>query len=83
MFQSIFTTIMESTQRSLGKGSGWIIDLVIDHTIGISKYNLLAGRSYKKLPKKLDYLRKSLINFQNSDYNECFKWCLVRYLKIL
>ena len=39
-------------QKSLGKGSGWIIDSVNDHTITISKYNPLAGSSYIKLPSK-------------------------------
>ena len=33
-----------------------------------------------KLPKELDHPRKRLINIQNTDNNECFKWCLVRYL---
>ena len=38
-------------QKSLGNGSAWIIDSVIDHTISISEYNPLAGSSYIKLPK--------------------------------
>ena len=67
-------------QKSLGKGSGWIIDLVIGHTISISKYNPLAGRNYIKLPKEFDHPRKRLNSTQNIAYNECFKWCLVRYL---
>ena len=67
-------------QKSLGKGPGCIIDSVVDHTISISKYNPLAGSSYIKLPKELDHPRKGLINIQNTDDNECFKWCLVRYL---
>ena len=50
MFQSIFTTIISNIQKSLGKGSGWIIDSGIDHTISVSKYNPLAGSSYIKLP---------------------------------
>ena len=33
MFKSIYTTIITSIQNSLGKGSGWIIDPVIDHTL--------------------------------------------------
>ena len=33
-----------------------------------------------KLPKKLDHPIKGLINIQNIYHNECFKWCLVRYL---
>ena len=80
MLKSIYTTIIANVQKSLGKGSGWKIDSVIDHTISISKYNPLAGSSYIKLPKELDHPRKGLINIQNTDDNECFKWCLVRYL---
>ena len=30
-------------QKALRKASGWIIDAVTDHNIGISKYNPLAG----------------------------------------
>ena len=74
MFQLIYTTIISSI------GSGWIIDSVIDHTISISKYNPLAGSSYIELPKALNHPRKGLINIQNIDDNECFKWSMVRYL---
>ena len=42
MFKSIYATIIENIQKPLGKGSGWIIDLVIDHIIGFSKHNPLA-----------------------------------------
>ena len=62
MFQSIYTTLITDIQKYLGKGSRWIIDSVIDHTISISKYNSLAGSSYIKLPKELDHPRKGLIN---------------------
>ena len=34
-----------------------------------------------RLPKELDQPRKSLIDIQNIGNNECFKWCLVRYLQ--
>ena len=46
----------------------------------MSKYNALAGSSYSKLPKELDHPGKGLINIQNTDDNECFRWCLVKYL---
>ena len=75
MFKSNHTTIIANIQKSLGIGSGWIIV----HTISISKYNSLAGNSYIKLMKLLDHPSEGLINTQNID-NECFKWCLVRYL---
>ena len=71
--------LYQTYKKSLGRGSGWIIDSVIDHTISSSKYNPLGG-SYIKLPIALDHLRKGLINIQNIDDNECFKWHLVRYL---
>ena len=80
MLQSIYNTIRTNIEKYLGKRSGWIIDSVNDQTISFSKYNTLAGSSYIKLPKELDHPRKGLINIQNIDDNECFKWCLVRYL---
>ena len=43
VFRSIYTTVIAIIQKSLGKGSDWIIDSITDHTISISKYNLLAG----------------------------------------
>ena len=80
VFQSIYTTTISDIQKSLQKGSGWIIDYVVDHTINISKYNPQAGSSYIKLPKKLGHPGKGLISIQNTDDNDYFKWCFVRYL---
>ena len=34
--ESICSTILSNIQKSLGKGSSWIIDLVIDQNINIS-----------------------------------------------
>ena len=82
VFELIYSTIISNIQKSLGKGSGWIIDSVIDHTISNSKYNPLAGSSYIKLPKELDHPRKGLINVQNIYDNEYFKWSIVRYLNL-
>ena len=44
--------------KTHGKGSGWIIDSVIDHNINILKRNLLAGSGYIKLPKILNHPKK-------------------------
>ena len=38
VFQSIYTTIISNTKKSLGKASGWIIDSIIDHTISNTNY---------------------------------------------
>ena len=80
MFQSIYTKIITNIQKSLVKGSGWVIDSVIDHNVSISKDNPLAGGSYIKLPKELDHPRKGFINIENIDNNECFRQSIVRYL---
>ena len=73
VFKSIYTTIIINIQKSLGKGTGWIIDSVIDHTISISKYNPLCGSSYIKFSKEVDHPTKGLIKIQNTDHNEWFK----------
>ena len=54
----MYSTIISSIQKYLGKGSGCIIDPVIDHNTNISKCNPLAGSSYIKLPKELDHPKK-------------------------
>ena len=73
IFESIYTTVASTIQKNLGKGTGWIINSVIEHKINISKYNPLAGSTYIKLPKALDHPRKRLINIQNIDDSEYFK----------
>ena len=64
MFQSLCTTIITIIQNSLGECSGWIIDLVIEHNISISKYSPSAGSNYVKLPKELDHPRKGWLIFK-------------------
>ena len=80
VFESVYTTIISNIQKSLGKGSDWIIDSVIDHNISIPNYNPVAENIYIKLPKELDHPRKALISTQIIVENECFKWSIVRYL---
>ena len=79
VLESVYMTIIWNIQNSLGKGSGKIIDSVEDHNINISKYISLAGTSYIKLPKELNHPKKGLIDIQNIQDNEWFKWCLIRY----
>ena len=76
VFHSIYTTTILNIQKPLWKGSGWITDLVIYHTISISKYNPITVSSYIKLRKELDNPPKRLINIYNIYDNECFK-CIV------
>ena len=65
MFKSGHTITIANIQKSLGKGS-LIIDSVTDHTISISKYNLLAESSYIKLPKELDHPKQVQVQWTPS-----------------
>ena len=51
VFESICATIIWNVQKSITKGSSWIIDSVKGPITNISKYNLLTGSSYIILPK--------------------------------
>ena len=79
-FESIYTKIISNIQNFLGKVSDWITNSVNAHKVIISKYILLARSNYITLPKELDHPRTGLINVQNIDNNECFKWNIARYL---
>ena len=46
------------------------------------KYNPLVGSRYIKLSKELNDLWKRIINIQNIDDNECFKWSIVKTLNL-
>ena len=58
--------LYQKQTKSFGNGLGWIID------------SLETVRSNHQ--QKLDHPRKRLIDVQNTDDNDCFKWCLIRYL---
>ena len=51
-------------QKRFGKFSGWIIDAVIDHTINISKYDLLDSSSSTKLSGKISYQKRVSLIFK-------------------
>ena len=55
-------------------------DSVTNNNISISKDNPLAESSYIRFSEELDHPRKGLINSQNIDDNECFKWSIVKHL---
>ena len=58
VFESIYSMIISNIKTSLAKGSSWIIDSNVNHTINISKYNPVAGSSFIRLPKELDHRKK-------------------------
>ena len=74
--------ILNRIARWISKGSGWVIERILNLYLNIVSYIPLKGRSYFPLPEELRHHRKGLINLQNDD-NECFRWCHIRHLNPL
>ena len=47
------------------RGSGWIMDKILEAFINVARYRPMRGGSYMPLPKKLQN-KKAIINVQNS-----------------
>ena len=71
--------ILNRIARWISKGSGWVIERILNFCLNIVSYVPLKGRSYFPLLKELRNSLKGLINLQNDD-NRCFLWCHVRHL---
>ena len=78
VFQSIYTKIISNIQKSLGKAQAGLT--IQSLTIILVFQSIILSKKHLKLPKELDHPRRGLINIQNIDNNECFKWPIVRYL---
>ena len=71
--------ILNRIARWISKGSGWVIERILNFYLNIVSYVPLKGRSYLPLPEELRNPRKGLINIKNNDH-KCFLWCHVRHL---
>ena len=56
------------------RGSGWIMDKILEAYVNVARYQPMRGGSYMPLPKKLQN-KKAIINVQNRD-NECIRWAI-------
>ena len=73
-----FNEILFRHDNWINEGSGWVIEMVNDQYLNISRYAPLVGSSFIELPKALSSPKKGLINLCNKD--KCFLWCHVRHL---
>ena len=71
--------ILNRIAKWISKGSGWVIERILNLYFNVVSYVPLKGRSYFPLPEELRNSRKGLINIKNDD-NECFRWCHVRHI---
>ncbi|XP_039299133.1 uncharacterized protein LOC120354981 [Nilaparvata lugens] len=60
-----------------GYQSGWALSKIDGVLIRVSKYKPLKGRSYIKLPNRIEK-KHAIINCKNSD-NKCFMWAILSY----
>ena len=56
------------------RGSGWIMDKILEAFINVAQYQPMRGESYMPLPKTLQN-KKAIINVQNRD-NQCLRLAL-------
>ena len=56
------------------RGSGWIIDKILEAFSNVAQYRPLRGGSYMVLPTKLKN-KRAILNIQNRD-NQCLRWAL-------
>ena len=56
------------------RGSGWIMDKILEAFINVAQYQPIRGGSYMPLPIKLKN-KRVVLNIQNRD-NECIRWAL-------
>ncbi|KAL9969009.1 hypothetical protein ACROYT_G021166 [Oculina patagonica] len=56
------------------RGSGWVIERIIEAYLNVARYQPLRGGTYLPLPANLAN-KKAIINVRNRD-NECLKWAL-------
>ena len=75
LFDQMTDKIFELIQNFNNRGSGWQFDRVEHLDININPYNPLSASSYIELPKSLAR-KKAIINVQNENDNECFKWAV-------
>ena len=56
------------------RGSGWIMDKILEAFINMAQYQPMRGGSFMVLPTKLKN-KKAILNIQNRD-NECLRWAI-------
>ena len=56
------------------RGSGWIMDEILEAYINVARYQPMRGGSFMPLPTKLKN-KKAILNIQNRD-NECIRWAI-------
>jgi hypothetical protein len=70
----LYSKLLKEKSEHQGKGSGWILSLVLGLELRINKYTPLRGSTYIELPEKIKNTG-AVINVKNTDLF-CFKYAI-------
>ena len=73
--------ILNTIDKWVSEGSGWVIDRIDNHHINVTTYKPLNGSSYIELSTEIRNPKKGLINIKNNNA-ECFRWCHIRHFDL-
>ena len=79
LYNTMSGVVLERLATFQQRGSNWRFRSIINLELHTVKYKPLGGSSYIKLPDELE-LKHAVINPENRDDNECFKWAVTRAL---
>ena len=79
LFDIQHNQLSSRVERWMYEMSDGNIGSILQQQLIISKIAPCERKSNSQLPKEIKNLMKGLIKGQNKN-NECFRWCLVRYL---
>ena len=79
-YYSLVDQIMTQINIFCTGGSGWVIDRMKSLDVKINKYSPLRPATYIPTPKKLESLRRSILNIKNLSDSFCFIYCVLAAL---
>ena len=74
MMNQFFDEVRGEIEAWSQRGSGWVVDEILEAIINVAQYQPLNGGSYMLLPEKLKN-KKAILNMQNRD-NQCLRWSI-------
>ena len=75
IFRRSFDEFKDEIEAWSQRGSGWLVQAILETFINVARYQPFLRGSYMLLPKKLCN-KKVFINIQNRD-NQCLRWARV------
>ena len=78
--RELYERIKQANATYILEGSGWVLAGILEVLIKGAKYDPLAGRCYRELPKYVNE-KKAIINIQNTD-DRCFGYALLWFLDL-